>query len=191
MRPRIVSRLLRTLSDTVGFISELPHELVNAFHATLEEVWEADIIVHVRDASHEDSEAQKEDVFAVLNTLGLGESIENSLVEVLNKTDLLTDEAREVLANQAARAKTPVIPLSALTREGCPVLLDYLDTRLSAGADIIDVDLPPDDGAGLAWLYHHGDVLERHDAAEAIHLKVRLDTADAGRFAQRSKERPR
>ena len=147
------------LSDTVGFISDLPIELVEAFRATLEEVTEADLIVHVRDASHPETEAQKRDVDKVLNSLGLAEVVETgSVLQVLNKIDLMPDEERSSLANRAARDQGRAILLSARTGEGCEELLRLLDERLAASMQVIDVSLSPGDGAALAWLYRHGEV---------------------------------
>ena len=174
------------LSDTVGFISGLPHELVNAFHATLEEVLEADIILHIRDISHPDTEAQKLDVLSVLDELGLGDEIEQLVIEVLNKIDLLEDKQRQVVANRAERSNVPVIPLSALTGDGTAILVDAVDDRIAAGFRTIDVTLDYGDGATLAWLYDHGDVVERRDEADAVHLTVRLDAKNAARFLHRS-----
>src|SRR5262249_9723924 len=107
------------LSDTVGFISDLPTHLVAAFRATLEEVTEADIIVHVRDAHHPDSAAQKADVLDVLRDLGLETLVEDGLIEVMNKTDLLDPAQREMLLNQLERRNTDSVALSAVTGEGC------------------------------------------------------------------------
>ena len=173
------------LSDTVGFISDLPHELVEAFHATLEEVTEADIVVHVRDASRPDSEEQKRDVHAVLRDLGLDDGAQDGFVEVLNKIDLMPAEECETLARQVPRRNTPTVPLSAASGEGCGRLLAVLDDGLAAGMRLLEVWLPVDDGASLAWLYNHGEVVERKDDEEAVHLKVRLATANAARFARR------
>ena len=178
------------LSDTVGFISDLPHELVTAFHATLEEVCEADVIVHVRDAAHADTEAQKDDVHGVLRDMGLGDAVDRTLIEVLNKIDLLAPEEREILANRARRANRTLVPLSALTGEGCPVLLAVLDDRLSGASRLLDIAVAHDDGAALAWLYDHGDVVERTDDERFVHVKVRLDAADAARFARRRERSP-
>ena len=114
------------LSDTVGFISDLPTTLVAAFRATLEEVAESDLIVHVRDVHHPDSEAQREDVLAVLTELGLGERVESGMIEALNKIDLLPKAERSVLKNQARRNRDAV-PISAKTGEGCDKLLALLD----------------------------------------------------------------
>ncbi len=173
------------LSDTVGFISQLPHELVSAFHATLEEVVEADIIVHVRDAAHGDTEAQKDDVLGVLRDLGLGDSVQESLIEVMNKIDLLSHQEKEVLANRAARSNIPVVPLSAVTGEGCQRLTAVIDDRITSGFNVFDVSLPLDDGASLAWLYDHGEVVDRRDEEGGIILKVRIDDANWARFQQR------
>ena len=173
------------LSDTVGFISQLPHELVSAFQATLEEVVEADIIVHVRDAAHADREAQKSDVLAVLRQLGFSQNVENSLIEVFNKADLLDPAERETLANQVARSNTPAVLLSAATGEGCETLTAAIDTRITENYRVVEVKLPHEDGASLAWLYDHADVIERRDKENAVHLSVRIDEANWARFEQR------
>ncbi len=173
------------LSDTVGFISQLPHELVSAFHATLEEVIEADIIVHVRDAAHEDTTAQKEDVLAVLKDLGLDDTVQETLIEALNKIDLIPAAEKGVLSNQAARSNTLCVLLSAKTGEGCERLTAAIDERITESYRLFEVSLSHGDGASLAWLYDHGDVVERQDEAEAVHIKVRLDAANWARFEQR------
>ena len=174
-------------SDTVGFISDLPHELVNAFHATLEEVCEADLIVHVRDAAHPDCEAQKRDVEDVLTEIGLDES--RNMIEVINKIDLLDDSARECVINRAQRDNLSQVALSAVSGEGCDVLLKALDARLSQTFKVLDVCVAPEDGSTLSWLYDHGEVVERRDENDAIHLKVRLDPANLARFERRQKLR--
>jgi len=179
------------LSDTVGFISDLPTHLVAAFRATLEEVTEADIVVHVRDAHHPDSAQQREDVLAVLGDLGLvtrpeGGSIEEGLIEVLNKIDLLGPAAREGLLNQAQR-NTESVALSAATGEGCDGLLRLIDRRLESEARSVRLDVPLSDGQTLAWIYAHGEVLGRRDDAEAAHLSVRLSDADLGRLRHRQR----
>ena len=180
------------LSDTVGFISNLPHELVAAFQATLEEVFEADVIVHVRDAAHPESDVQRRDVLRVLGDMGFGEEVESQLVEVLNKIDLLEDEARDFFEKRTARNNDPsVILISAVTGQGIPRLLDLLAERLTGDWRMIDVSLSPQDGGTLAWLYRHGQVVERHDGEEAIQLKVRLDEKSAARFAERRDSNPR
>ncbi|MGE5269186.1 MAG: GTPase HflX [Thiohalocapsa sp.] len=182
------------LSDTVGFISDLPTHLVAAFRATLEEVTEAELVVHVRDAHHPDSAAQKEDVLAVLADLGLGprtedtddDFAEDGLIEVLNKIDLLEPAAREGLVNQATR-NVDSVALSAATGEGCDTLLRLIDRRLEDGVRAVRLDVPLSDGKTLAWLYAHGEVLGRRDDAEAAHLSVRLSPADLGRLRHRQR----
>jgi GTP-binding protein HflX len=174
------------LSDTVGFISELPTHLVAAFRATLEEVQEADVVVHVRDVAHPDTAAQREDVHTVLTDLGLGEAVEHGLVEALNKIDLLGGEDRDAVINQAGRDHDTV-PLSAVTGEGCAALLQLLDERLVDGIRPVPLDVDLMDGAGIAWLYRHGEVLERRDDEQVAHLVVNMNQADLDRFAARER----
>jgi GTPase len=183
------------LSDTVGFISYLPHELVTAFHATLEEVTEADIVIHVRDAAHPDSQEQKSDVLKVMAELGLtdtlgnpeGENVSTSQfhIEVLNKIDTMDSEQQEILHNKALRSNAQVITLSALTGDGCQDLINGIDELLAKSTTIYDIDLATTDGASLSWLYNHGEVIERHDGETGIHLKVKLDTPNWARFERR------
>jgi GTP-binding protein HflX len=174
------------LSDTVGFISDLPTHLVAAFRATLEEVTEADIVVHVRDAHHPDSAAQRADVLAVLNDLGLGQLVEEGLIEVLNKIDLLDPEARAALVNQTQR-NDEVVALSAVTGEGCDGLLRLISGRMDSTARSVRIDVPLSDGKTLAWIYARGEVLGRRDDGEAAHLSVRLSDADLGRLRHRQR----
>ncbi len=173
------------LSDTVGFISDLPHELVTAFHATLEEVTEADLVLHVRDVAHPDTEAQKEDTLAVLKKLGLDGSDSGALIEVLNKTDLLAPGERETLLNRTARSNGPVVLVSATTGSGCDELLHMLDRRLAESAEEFDFDIPLENGRAIAWLYDHGEVVERTDDDHHAHLRVRLDAADGAKFRKK------
>ncbi|HEX2114849.1 MAG TPA: GTPase HflX [Alphaproteobacteria bacterium] len=172
------------LSDTVGFISDLPTDLVAAFRATLEEVRAADVIVHVRDIADPESQAQREDVHLVLAELGLAEQVEHGLVEVLNKIDLLSPEQQDVLRNQAVR-NASTVPVSAITGEGIDALLRLLDQRIAAEKEVVDVTVPSSDGAAIAWLYRHGEVLERDDANGSTRLKVSLDPANRARFEHR------
>ncbi len=173
------------LSDTVGFVSDLPHELVAAFHATLEEVLEADVIIHVRDIAHPDSEAQKADVERVLRKeLGLEDEVEKGLIEALNKIDLLPPEdAVQVVAQ--ARRDDRLIAVSAHTGQGVGDLLDLIDERLSMARVTVEVSVPVSDGATLSWLYRKGEILSREDGEDTIALLVRLDAADAARFETR------
>ena len=173
------------LSDTVGFVSDLPHELVAAFHATLEEVLEADLLVHVRDVAHPDSDAQRADVEAVLRSLGLDEAVDGGLVEALNKCDLLSPERREELRNQAARMPL-LVPVSAASGEGLPDLLALVERRLTGGRRPLTLNVPLADGAAIAWLYRHGEVIARRDDDTSAHLVVRLDEAAEARFRHRS-----
>ena len=172
------------LSDTVGFISDLPTDLVAAFRATLEEVRAADIIVHVRDISHPEAEAQRRDVEAVLRMLGLAEAVDRGLLEALNKIDLLDAEARERLVNQAARDPDRVA-LSAATGEGCGRLLETLESRLRDARRVVEIAVDLADGAGIAWLYDHGAVLARRDDSRFAHIRVDLSPENVARFEHR------
>jgi GTPase len=174
------------LSDTVGFISDLPTHLVAAFRATLEEVTEADIVIHVRDAHHPDSAAQRADVFGVLSDLGLGQLVEDGLIEVLNKIDLFDEASRVALLNQAQRNEE-VVALSAASGEGCDALLALIAGRLDSATRAVRVDVPLADGKTLAWIYSRGEVLGRRDDSEAAHLSVRLSDADLGRLRHRQR----
>ena len=179
------------LSDTVGFISDLPTHLVAAFRATLEEVTEADLVIHVRDAHHPDSEAQRQDVLAVLADLGLpdhgfdGHGLDGGgderIIEAMNKIDLLDAAARASLKNQMLRDPGRVA-LSAATGEDCNDLLALIDRRLEAGTRPVRLDIPLSDGSTLAWVYRHGEVLGRRDDDNAAHLSVRLSEADIARL---------
>ena len=172
------------LSDTVGFIADLPVELVAAFRATLEEVLEADVIAHVRDASHVESAAQKSDVLKVLNELGVEPGRDRPFVEILNKIDLLAPEARRGLMQANHRANGP-IPISALTGDGLEALLVRFEAALNAANIAFRLELAPSDGAGLAWVYRHGHVVERKDGARAIKLRVTIDPQEVVRFESR------
>ncbi len=173
------------LSDTVGFISDLPTQLVEAFRATLEEVAAADIILHVRDIAHPDSAAQRADVLGVMAEMAEGDDPalepgwEGRLVEVLNKADLLGG------TDSVARRAPGAVPVSALTGEGLDELRRAIDARLSASLETMEVSVPTTDGAGLAWLYAHAEVLSRQDGDDAIRLTVRISPADRARFEDR------
>jgi GTP-binding protein HflX len=184
-RLRLPSGRQAILSDTVGFISELPTHLVAAFRATLEEVTEADLIVHVRDVHHPETDEQRRDVHSVLGTLGLGKVVDDGMVEVLNKIDLLDSEERDALIAQSRRNRDAV-PLSAATGQGCDALLDLLDRRFDIDRHSVQLDVPLSDGATIAWLYAHGEVLERRDDESRAHFAVRLSPADIGRFKHRA-----
>ena len=171
------------LSDTVGFISDLPTMLVAAFRATLEEVIEADVILHVRDVSHEDSEAQLHDVEKILDELGIA-ATDKRLIEVWNKIDCLDGEARARVLNLADRQPSDRRPatVSALTGEGMSGLLTAIEARLGESRQTIEVSVDATDGAGLSWLYRHSEVLARdvHDDGR-LTVTVRADADNAAR----------
>ncbi|MCC7166372.1 MAG: GTPase HflX, partial [Rhodospirillales bacterium] len=170
--------------DTVGFVSDLPHELVAAFRATLEEVLEADLVLHVRDIAHPDSESQKTDVETVLRELGLETAVEQGLLEVWNKIDLLAQSDRDRLLESLPR-QSGGVAVSALAGTGLDDLKRRIDAVLAASRHQASLDVPIGDGAALAWLYAHGEVLDRRDDDTHAHLTVRLDPPDLDRFRQR------
>ncbi len=187
---RLPSGMKAILSDTVGFISDLPTMLVAAFRATLEEVIEADVIVHVRDVSHEDSDAQSRDVETVLEQLGIDTAQEQRVIEVWNKIDRLDEAGRAGLRNRADRsaAERRPVPVSALTGEGVETLLRTIEDRLSAGRILIGIDLDPADGAGMSWLHRHTEVLEKFlDDGGRLAMTVRVDPAKADAVRARFK----
>jgi len=173
------------MSDTVGFISQLPHELVAAFHATLEEVHEADVILHVRDASHPDSDAQKADVLDVLKTLGVEDKLEDRLIEVYNKADLLDEDTRDILTNRVNRSKGLVSLVSAVTGQGCDSLLEDVNALLSAHFRTFEINVPYSDGQLLSWLYSHGEVTNRVEGEEHLHITVKMNDMNSSRFRQK------
>lgn len=180
------------LSDTVGFISDLPTQLVAAFRATLEEVTAADIILHVRDMANPDSAMQKAQVMRVLGDLGVIAEEEGSaegsgaipIVEVWNKVDLLDEERREELA-ELAQANPDVVVISALTGEGIDDLFAQLGERLTKGARLHHFAIPAGEGGRIAWLYAHGDVVADQAPGNGAtrEIAVRLSEKDLGRFA--------
>ena len=172
------------VTDTVGFISDLPTQLVAAFRATLEEVLEAGVIVHVRDMAHPEREAQKTDVEGVLADLGVDQRARATIVEAWNKLDLLPGEQRAAL--QADSAATPrTVPCSAATGEGRDAVLGAIQDAVDAEACRVAARVPLSDGAALAWLYERGHVLDRRDDEAHAHVRVRLDAADLDRFRKR------
>lgn len=169
------------LSDTVGFISALPTGLVAAFRATLEEVVEADLILHVRDISHTDTEAQKADVMAVLASLGLEAGPECPIHEVWNKIDLLDSDQRRIIEN-LARLKEDVSLLSAMNGEGCDNFRLKLNDILMQGSTTVKIAYSHDQGAAMAWLYNHGEVIDRQDEEEETILTARIEARLLGRL---------
>jgi GTP-binding protein HflX len=175
------------LSDTVGFISDLPTTLVAAFRATLEEVLEADIILHVRDISHAETEAQRADVEAILEDLGIsGARRAADLIEVWNKTDLLAADAAERVGFASRRADPPPRLVSARTGAGLAELLAEIDRRLGEKDEVVSLRIPPASGGLLAWLHANAQVLARETAENGdILCRVRIERAKAGRLASR------
>ena len=169
------------LSDTVGFISDLPTELVMAFRATLEEVLEADIIVHVRDYSHPDTEAQKQDVESVLCDLGLSETVENGMLEALNKIDMLSSDDKKCIIEKSSRYATKW-PICAKTGEGLDDLLLAIQNRLTAGYKKIDIKIPIADGKGVALAYRKGQVVSRVDRNTFIKMSLLVNPMDLALF---------
>jgi GTP-binding protein HflX len=170
------------LSDTVGFISDLPTQLVAAFRATLEEVIEADLIVHVRDVSHLDTDAQSKDVANVLRELGI-EPEDARLIEIWNKIDRVDAGERERLDNASRRQPAERRPalVSAITGEGVDPLIELIEDRLGATRIVLKLDLDPIDGAGASWLYRHAEVLAKEMREDGrLGMTVRVDPAHAG-----------
>lgn len=179
------------LSDTVGFISDLPTQLVAAFRATLEDAIEADVLLHVRDVAHEDTQAQAADVQGILRDLGIDPDDGQRVVEVWNKSDLLDAAERERQLGLAAikpDASRPVL-VSALTGDGIDRLTDAIETRIAKSRPIYRLVLPPGDGKSLAWLHANGEILEREDAEDGtLSLTVRLPPEREGAFGARFPE---
>lgn len=169
------------LSDTVGFVSDLPTELIAAFRATLEEVREADLLVHVRNVAHPDREAQREDVEDVLASLGLGEDGAPPLIEAWNKVDLLSGEERERLLEEASR-REDVVPISAVTGEGLDRLRECMAAKLRSGEQVHHIRLPATEGSKIAWLHSRGDVLDQRLDHDQLELSVRLSADNWARF---------
>ncbi len=168
------------LSDTVGFISDLPTALIAAFRATLEEVLEADVVIHVRDMSHHESEAQAKDVLHVLEHLGLGEGKRNHMIEVWNKSDLLPPVDYASFEAAASRREDSVL-VSSVKGTGLNHLMAMIEARLGGTADQYEVTLKPDDGKGLAWFHERAEVLARRDMASGnIKLRLRMSAERAG-----------
>jgi len=169
------------LSDTVGFVSDLPTELIAAFRATLEEVRSADLLVHVRNMAHPDRDAQRDDVEDVLKSLGMAEEGAPPRIEAWNKVDLLAGEERERLLEQAAR-RDDVVPVSALTGEGLETLRRRMAETLRSGEQVHQVRIAAGDGSRIAWLHSRGEVLDQRVDADEIELSVRLSPDNWARF---------
>jgi len=169
------------LSDTVGFVSDLPTELIAAFRATLEEVREADLLIHVRNMAHADHEAQRDDVEDVLKSLGLGEEGAPPRIEAWNKVDLLPAGERGRLEEEAKR-REDVVPISAITGEGLDVLRERMAEKLRSGEQVHQIRLSATDGSKIAWLHSRGEVLEQKLDNDQLELSVRLSPDNWARF---------
>lgn len=169
------------LSDTVGFISDLPTHLVAAFRATLEEVQEASVILHVRDISQPNSDAEREDVINILRDLGIDADNDPRVIEVLNKIDLLSPSEQQAVINRSAR-KSGIIAASALDGQGVDSLLGEVDRHLNQNRQTVYTDIDIADGRAVSWLYKRGEVLERKDSETSVSLAISLDAADIDRF---------
>ncbi len=173
------------LSDTVGFISDLPTQLVAAFRATLEEVISADLIIHMRDIAHPDSDAQAVDVDAVLTDLGvIGEAVRTPILEIWNKIDLLDDARHDAVQAECIR-RDDVIPISAVTGSGVEAMRQTIADRLTVARRLRHITLSANDGAGRAWLHAHGNVEGESGDGESITIAVRLSDADLARYQAR------
>ena len=173
---RLASGRRVIVSDTVGFISDLPTMLVAAFRATLEEVVEADLVLHVRDIAHRETDAQASDVEGVLADLGIDTvPAESRILEIWNKVDLLSPVTRKE-AEAAARFREPrPVLASAVTGLGIDALLAAIDARLGHADEILTLTIPARAGRLIHWLYEQADVLERTlDEAGDIRARVRI-----------------
>ncbi len=172
-------------SDTVGFISDLPHELIMAFRSTLEEVLEADVVVHVRDVANEDTAAQRKDVLDVLESIGL-KNIENmpNYIEVLNKVDLLNDDDANILANKLINQPKEIILMSALTGQGCDKLCLSVDKILSAGYKNFELDVDISDGKLQSWLYNNAVVVNKAVCENKLTFSIKISEANSQRLSK-------
>ncbi|MEM9332291.1 MAG: GTPase HflX [Pseudomonadota bacterium] len=164
------------LSDTVGFVSNLPTHLVAAFRATLEEVVEADLILHVRDISHEDSDAQCADVYDILAQLGIEQEGHGRTVEVWNKTDLLNKEELDALQKRVANNPEDQLLISAVTGEGVDALLSLIEEVIAGNDDVVEIRLPVDEMSMLPSIYEHAHIIERNDLDDgSVRLMIRAN----------------
>ncbi len=175
------------LSDTVGFVSELPHDLVAAFRATLEEVIDADLIVHVRDIAHEDSDAQAEDVEHILMDLKIDPKDSARVIEVWNKIDLLPEDDPRRLSEPVQSTNGAGIPVSAQTGQGIPGLISYIERKISEKRTVLAVRLPMEELGKLYWLYEHAEVLDRieNETDGSVLVSVRVDPKNGPEFRNR------
>ena len=176
------------LSDTVGFISDLPTHLIEAFRATLEEVLLADAILHVRDISHPSTKSQRDAVLEILASLGISADDER-IIEVQNKIDIVEGKKGKSLAGSLTGSGTGArggkVSISALTGEGIPALIKLIEKHISSRRTAYDIKVPLTDGAAMSWLHAHGKIVKRRDTKTTANLKVELDSADYGRYLSR------
>jgi GTP-binding protein HflX len=177
------------LSDTVGFISDLPTNLVASFRATLEQITFADVIIHVIDVSQEDHDAQKADVVKILSELGIEYDNDKRIIEALNKIDRAPAHERQD-ANREQKFNNRKVAISALTGEGTEKLLETVSDVLFGGRTEVSYKIDPADGRAVSWLYEHGEVLDRKDKDDHSVFKILLDEADIGKFANRYGYKP-
>ena len=177
---KVPSKQSVILSDTVGFLSDLPHELINAFHATLEEVKEADIILHIRDSAHPNSDAQYNDVLRVLKELRVEKK---PTIEIFNKIDLLEDKM--ILFNRVKRSDRATLAISAKTGEGCENILKMISKQFVCNETKFIYDIPITNGAAVAWLYDRGAVSGYKNKRYSIQLTVNWDEVDAAQFEKK------
>lgn len=172
-------------SDTVGFISDLPHELVMAFRSTLEEVLEADIVVHVRDISNADTDLQRADVLEVLHNLGL-KQIENAdnYIEVLNKIDLLTTDEKAILTHKLSNQSKTLLAVSATTGQGCDTLLKTIDAKLTAHNKIYQIEADVGNGKLQSWLYTNAEVINKMQTDEKLVFSVKIGATEAAKLSK-------
>lgn len=172
------------LSDTVGFIADLPTQLVAAFHATLEEVTAAELILHVRDITHPETDLQSREVYKTLKELGLGVENQTPVIEVWNKMDLLDGLEKEELL-QTHQADANIITISAQTGEGCQELLSLIEQHLLSSREVLTINVMAQDGEARSWLHRHGDVLEMDESETGVTYRVRLPQERAAQARQR------
>lgn len=168
------------LSDTVGFIADLPTQLIEAFRATLEEVQLADIILHVRDIASEESDQQRVDVLEVLEDLGVTES-NKTIIEVWNKVDLLSDDEKAAKQSQAERFEA-ICLISAETGQGLEVLLEKIEALVMSHFESRELRIPFSEGKAMAWLYEHGVIEHRQDLEETSQMRIKMSSANWSRF---------
>ena len=169
------------VSDTVGFITDLPTHLIEAFRATLDQTQYADIILHVRDSTQTDYNAHKRDVISIMKDLGIDYETDERIFEVINKIDACPEDRRDDILRDA-KFHENIIPISAQTGEGTDKLLSIVDTFLARHSNAVTYALPMSDGKALAWLYQHAEVIDNEEKEDASHVLVHIDDANQNRF---------